>query len=117
MILELQDARGRIDPRRARPEHGLDPMFGVERRWPHQRFVERHLAAQVGFGKRRPLVRRLALATNQDHVAVSALFAQRDGGRGASETRAEDDVPLGHYTSICRASPSTRIRYALTGTV
>src|SRR5207245_3786425 len=60
---------------------------------------------------------RLGLGTDQDHVAVCALIAQRDGGRGASETCAEDHMPLGHYTSICRASPSTRVRYALTGTV
>ena len=81
----------------------------------NQRGVEGHIPSQVGFGQRRPFVRRLMLGADQGNSPIGALVSQRDGGRGAGQAGADDHVRRGHQTSICSASPSTRCGYTLTG--
>ncbi len=85
-------------------------MVRVERGRTHQCFFEGDIAAEVRLRKRRPFVRGLGFSADQRHGTVGALLSQRDGGRGASQARADDYVRFSHYTSICSASFSIRVR-------
>lgn len=109
MILELDDPLRWVDTYGSRAEDRPDVVVSVERDWAHQRLVEGSIAAKIGLRERRPLVRRLRLGTDQGYGPTGPLLTQRNGGRGAGQARADDDV-VRHQTSICSESPSTRVR-------
>ena len=86
--LELVAGRGdRADRGRGAQ---LDVVVGVEPVLVHIQAVAVGLAAQVGLGQRRALIRPLGLVAKQQQAAVEALGAQGLGRLGAGQAGTDD---------------------------
>ena len=68
-MVRLDLPLGRVHPRRRDAEPRVDPVLFVKAAGPDERFLEGHFAAQILFGERRTLVRRMRLLTDEDDVA------------------------------------------------
>src|SRR5687767_13202108 len=105
----MDDAPCAVDPARARSEPGVDALCFVELSRAHQQLLDRLLAAQITFRQRWPLVWHLILFADERHPRVDAVLPQRNRRARPGEAPADHDKG-GHYTSMCSASPSTRVR-------
>ena len=96
---------GRIDRRDTRLRHQLDAVVAIEGVRPQPQRLQGHLALQIGFRQRRPLIRQPGLVADQDDPAVETVVAQRGGGLHAAMPRTRDHHRLRH--------PDTRSDHAV----
>ena len=86
----------------------VDPVVGVPLGRVHEDRVAVGAALQVGLGQRWPLVGPVGLGAEQDDVSVESFGAQRLGGFGACQARADD----GECGWVAHGGPSASLRRA-----
>ncbi len=87
---EIDGPRGRIDSRRRDTKACVDPVLPIKTSGPDQCFLEWRFAAQILFGERRTLVRRMGFLADEDQISVEALLSEGGGGGPASQACPDD---------------------------
>ena len=90
------------DASHARAEAQIDIVLLVVGLGPEPGPLERHLAAQVPLGQRRPLIRQVRFLAEQGNLAGEAQLAQAHGDLRAGLPGADDDHALRHRRDVAR---------------
>ena len=91
--------------RGAGAEAQIDAVLGVVALGSEPGPLQRHLAAEIRFRQRRPLIGQVRLVAEQGKVALEAQLAQAHGDLRARLPGADDDHPLRHARG-CRTAGS-----------